>query len=335
MSESSWPFDGVDTTETQFSQWARNIGEGVKGSIATSDLKAFGDSSGMNVKLPAGQAMVRGHYYSNTAQLTLTIPTAHATLPRIDSIILELDPAANTIVSKVLAGTPASTPVATALTQTDAGIWQQLLATVAVGAAVSTIAVGNVTDARSFLQGVTVSGTQTLTNKTLTAPVIATISNGGTLTLPTGADTLVGRATVDTLSNKTLAAPRELFTNVATANGSSPLQYDVLTQTDLYLAGGSTSNFVVNFRGNSTTTLNTTLAVNQTMTVTLRVWNSATTAYVTGITIDSTTISTPNLRWQGGVTPTSGNASSIDVYTFAITKTATGYLVYASQVKFA
>jgi hypothetical protein len=49
--------------------------------------------------------------------------------------------------------------------------------------------------------------TQTLTNKTLTAPVIATISNTGTLTLPTSTDTLVGRATTDTLTNKTLTSP--------------------------------------------------------------------------------------------------------------------------------
>lgn len=48
---------------------------------------------------------------------------------------------------------------------------------------------------------------QTLTNKTLTTPVIATISNTGTLTLPTSTDTLVGRATTDTLTNKTLASP--------------------------------------------------------------------------------------------------------------------------------
>lgn len=44
--------------------------------------------------------------------------------------------------------------------------------------------------------------TQTLTNKTLTAPVIATIVNTGTLTLPTSTDTLVGKATTDTLTNK-------------------------------------------------------------------------------------------------------------------------------------
>ena len=49
--------------------------------------------------------------------------------------------------------------------------------------------------------------TQTLTNKTLTSPVIGTISNTGTLTLPTSTDTLVGRATTDTLTNKTLTSP--------------------------------------------------------------------------------------------------------------------------------
>jgi hypothetical protein len=53
----------------------------------------------------------------------------------------------------------------------------------------------------------TLAGTQTLTNKTLTTPVISSISNSGTITLPTGTDTLVGRATTDTLTNKTLTSP--------------------------------------------------------------------------------------------------------------------------------
>ena len=53
----------------------------------------------------------------------------------------------------------------------------------------------------------TLTGSQTLTNKTLTAPIISTISNTGTLTLPTSTDTLVGRATTDTLTNKTLTSP--------------------------------------------------------------------------------------------------------------------------------
>jgi hypothetical protein len=52
----------------------------------------------------------------------------------------------------------------------------------------------------------TLTGTQTLTNKTLTTPIISSISNTGTLTLPTSTDTLVGLATTDTLTNKTLTS---------------------------------------------------------------------------------------------------------------------------------
>jgi len=54
--------------------------------------------------------------------------------------------------------------------------------------------------------GVTVgeANTQTLTNKTLTSPVISSITNTGTLTLPTSTDTLVGKATTDNLTNKTM-----------------------------------------------------------------------------------------------------------------------------------
>jgi hypothetical protein len=60
---------------------------------------------------------------------------------------------------------------------------------------------------------------ETLTNKTLTTPIISSISNTGTLTLPTDTDTLVGRATTDTLTNKTLgsAVATTAFTLNATA----------------------------------------------------------------------------------------------------------------------
>ena len=69
----------------------------------------------------------------------------------------------------------------------------------------------------------TLTGTQTLTNKTLTTPVISSISNTGALTLPTSTDTLVGRATTDTLTNKTFDAngTGNSISNIETADFAS------------------------------------------------------------------------------------------------------------------
>jgi hypothetical protein len=74
---------------------------------------------------------------------------------------------------------------------------------------------------------VTLAGTATLTNKTLTSPVIATIVNTGTLTLPMSTDTLVGRATTDTLTNKTLTSP-VISTIVNTGTLTLPTSTDTL-----------------------------------------------------------------------------------------------------------
>lgn len=198
MAQTSWPFENVDTTETQFSQMFRNIGEGVKGSSATNDLKPFGDSSGMQVKVYAGQALVRGIYYSSTATETLAVAAAHATLGRIDSVVLELDPSANSILLKVLTGTPASTPVAVTLTQTDAGVWQQLLGTVSVAAAATTVSAGNVTDARSFL-GV---GAHTQNAST----IVTTVSDkSANYTLVSGDKNTIIRATSGSATTITVA----------------------------------------------------------------------------------------------------------------------------------
>jgi hypothetical protein len=75
---------------------------------------------------------------------------------------------------------------------------------------------------------------QTLTNKTLTSPVIGTISNTGTLTLPTSTDTLVGRATTDTLTNKTLTSPTISggTINNAVIGGTTPAAGTFTTVTD-------------------------------------------------------------------------------------------------------
>ena len=91
---------------------------------------------------------------------------------------------------------------------------------------------------------------QTLTNKTLTAPVIGVISNSGNLTLPSGSpDTLVGRATTDTLTNKTLTAP---ILGGTTTTASGNLIVDPATQIIEVRGSGTTEGQIqLNCRQNS------------------------------------------------------------------------------------
>lgn len=149
MTESSWPFDNQDTSETQYSELVRRLQRGgIYGDTTTSDLKVFADSSGMQVKLNPGYAIIRGHMYWNDTLKIIPIDAAGAQA-RVDQVILRLDPAQNSIVAVMLDG-PAGGTSGAALTQTDSGIWEELLANVAVSANASTIAAGNVTDRRRF-----------------------------------------------------------------------------------------------------------------------------------------------------------------------------------------
>jgi len=89
---------------------------------------------------------------------------------------------------------------------------------------------------------------QTLTNKTLTVPTIASIKNTGTLTLPTSTDTLVGRATTDTLTNKTLTSPTINTPKIGTSlNDAAGNEFIKFTTT------GSAVNEITIANGASTT----------------------------------------------------------------------------------
>ncbi|QDK03389.1 hypothetical protein SEA_LEVITICUS_24 [Streptomyces phage Leviticus] len=150
MAQSSYPFDGQTVSETQYSQFFRELQDnGVASSSTANDLEVSADSSGMNVKVQPGTAIIRGHAYTSTAIETLTIAASDATQSRTDRIVLRLDPAANSIVLAVITGTPGGgTP---SLTQTDTGIYESVLANVAVGANVTTITPSDVTDQRRFV----------------------------------------------------------------------------------------------------------------------------------------------------------------------------------------
>ena len=74
------------------------------------------------------------------------------------------------------------------------------------------------------------------------------------------------------------------------------------------------------------------MATGQTVTVAFMVTQGATAYYASALTIDGVSV-TP--KYQGGSAWTAGNASSIDVYVYTITKTASAtYTVFASQTQF-
>jgi hypothetical protein len=197
-------------------------------------------ASGWAAIVGTTQANMGTYTCYNDATDTLTITTADPTNPRIDRVVVTINDAyytgsTNNVVFSVLAGTPAGSPTAPATPANSMS-----LATIAVAAGALSISSGNITDTRvltttnlpgdisAVTAGTGLSGggssgsvtlsintaitadlttAQTLTNKTLTTPVISSISNTGTITLPTSTDTLVGRATTDTLTNKTLTSP--------------------------------------------------------------------------------------------------------------------------------
>ena len=180
----------------------------------------------------------------------------------------------------------------------------------------------------------TLTGTQTLTNKTLTSPTIGTILNTGTLTLPTSTDTLIGKATTDTLTNKTfdIAGTGNVFkiagTQISTNTGTgaivlatSPtitgLSTDTLNTTGNVVVGG---NLTVN---GTTTTINST-TLNTTEQV-LVISNTATPTDVTangaGITIKGTTDKTVKWYSSTGALTSSENIDLASGKTYKIAGT--------------
>ena len=150
MAETSYPFDGEDTTESEFSAFFRKLqATGVWAHPDDFALQVVPDT-GLDVTVNAGFAAVRGIAYNNDADLTVSIGAGDVQ-PRIDLIVLQLDPTANSTTVQVVAGTPATSPTAPDPTQTDTGNYEMVLARVTVPASAATISSGNITDARPYM----------------------------------------------------------------------------------------------------------------------------------------------------------------------------------------
>ena len=275
---------------------------------------------------------------------------------------------------------------------------------------------GSLAEFNSALQSdsfVSLTGSETLTNKTLTTPIANAgiqLKNGATsagfleffedsdngtnkvtligpastgdvtLTLPSATDTLIGKDTTDTITNKTidlasntvtgslaefnsalqgesfvtltqtetltsktLTAPiieRQTITKhvqevatVTAAAATGTINYDVNTQSILYYTNDATGNFTVNFRGDGSTTLNSIMDTGDVITVVFLVTNGSSAKYNNAFQVDGSSITPKN---QGGSAYSSGNANSIDAYSYTIIKTGdAAFTMLTSQTQFA
>ena len=178
------------------------------------------------------------------------------------------------------------------------------------------------------------------------------VAGTNTLTLPaTTSDTLVGKATTDTLTNKTLTSPAintatiaggtftdavvrglEEDVNVVASAATGTINFDVSTASVWYYTSNASANHTLNFRYSSGATLSSVLAVGDAITLVWLNTNGATAYYPNVIQIDGSAV-TPKVP----TAISAGNASAIDAYSFTIIKTAATptYTVLETQTKFA
>lgn len=183
------PFDagsGANVTEDLWRKLIVNVSR-VSGVLRGLDsaLAVFGDSSGLQVKVPTGQVWINGHWGAITSTKTLPLTAANTTNPRKDLIVARADFVNNRVELDVVTGTPAGSPTLPTVTQSTS-IYEVALAEVAVAASATSIAAGNVTDRRVFDSAVAryrKSTTQSITNDTntkVTFPTVVTFSGNVT-----------------------------------------------------------------------------------------------------------------------------------------------------------
>jgi len=167
-----------------------------------------------------------------------------------------------------------------------------------------------------------------------------TWTSGGALTATSIQNSPIGSTTPSTGAFTTLSATgtTSIYETIekATLSGSAltgTINLNTLDGAVFYYTANTTANWTLNVRGDGSNSLNTVMAVNDSISFVVMATQGSTAYYQSAMQIDTSSV-TP--KWAGGTAPTAGNANSIDVYAFTIIKTANAtFTVLASQTKFA
>jgi len=120
---------------------------------------------------------------------------------------------------------------------------------------------------------------------------------------------------------------------ISATAATGTINYDARFQSVLYYTTNASGNWTLNIRGASGVSLDSVMSTGQSMTIAFLATQGATAYYQSALTVDGASV-VP--KWQGGTAPTSGNASSVDIYVVTIIKTGSAtFSAFASQTKFA
>lgn len=107
--------------------------------------------------------------------------------------------------------------------------------------------------------------------------------------------------------------------NIVAAAPSSTQTFYLASGAVQYYTTSAANNWTINFAWSSGTSMNTAMAVGDSVTIAMLTTQGSTAYYANAFQIDGTSV-TP--KWVGGTAPSAGNASGIDSYTCTIIKTA-------------
>ncbi len=130
-------------------EFARLIASFLSNGVFGTGMCAVLADSGLSATVSVGNCLINGRYGHLSTAETVTFETANAYNNRIDTVVLRLDLSndVRNIVTDVLTGTPAQTPVAPTLTR-DGTIWELGIADVLIPSNSSQVSQSNITDTR-------------------------------------------------------------------------------------------------------------------------------------------------------------------------------------------
>jgi hypothetical protein len=154
--------------------------------------------------------------------------------------------------------------------------------------------------------------------------LVVTGSNVGIgLSVPSSSLHIAGTTTLQQILEKN--------TTVAGA-ASGSINFDVLTQGVMYYTSNSTANWLLNFRGNASTTLNSVMYTGQSLSLAFVATNGSPAYYPVSHSIDGTPVT---VRWAENPSPSAGNANTVEAYSYTLFKTANAtFTVLASRTVF-